>query len=75
MSGTKPSLRYWRRCNRSGLSLNVGVIIYNHSYTPFIITRGDRIAQLICERISYTAVEEVQTLDYTESGAEWFGTT
>jgi len=44
---------------------SVGVIIYNHSDTAFNITRGDRIAQLICERISYTAVEEVQTLDYT----------
>jgi dUTP pyrophosphatase len=44
---------------------NVGVIIYYHSDTPFIITRWDRIAQLICERISYPAVEEVQTLDYT----------
>ena len=42
---------------------NVGVIIYNHSDTPFIITRGDRIAQLICERISYPTLEEVQTLD------------
>ena len=29
---------------------NVGVIIYNHSDAPFIITSGDRIAQLICEK-------------------------
>ena len=28
----------------------VGVIIYNHSDAPFIITRGDHIAQLICEK-------------------------
>jgi len=54
---------------------NVGVIIYNHSDTPLIIICGDRIAQLICERISYPAVEEVQTLDYTKRGAEGFGTT
>jgi len=54
---------------------NVGVIIYNHSDTPFIITRGERIAQLICEKISYPAVEKVQTLDYTERGAEGFGKT
>jgi dUTP pyrophosphatase len=53
----------------------VGVIIYNHSDTPLIIIRGDRIAQLICERISYPAVEEVQTLDYTKRGVEGFGTT
>jgi len=29
---------------------NVGVLIYNHSDTQFIITQGDRIAQLICEK-------------------------
>lgn len=29
---------------------NVGVIIYNHSNTPFTVSRGDRIAQLICEK-------------------------
>ena len=55
--------------------VNIGVIIYNHSDTPFIITRGDRIAQIICEKIYYPAVEEVKTLDTTERGAEGFGST
>jgi len=52
---------------------NVGVIIYNHSNTPFVITRGDRIAQLICEKILYPAVAEVQTIDSTVRGADGFG--
>jgi len=30
--------------------INIGVIVYNHSDTPFVISRGDRIAQLICEK-------------------------
>ena len=54
---------------------NIGVILYNHSDKPFIVTRGDRIAQLICEKISYPAVEEVKTLDNIERGAEGFGST
>ena len=29
---------------------NVGVVVYNHPDAPFIITYGDRIAQLICEK-------------------------
>ena len=44
---------------------NIGIIIYNHSDTLFIITRGDRIAQLKCEKISYPAIEELQTSDFT----------
>jgi len=48
---------------------NFCIFIYNHSDMPFIITRGDRIAQLICERISYPVVEEAQTVDNTERGA------
>ena len=31
----------------------VGVIWYNHSNEPFVVARGDRIAQLICERVDY----------------------
>ena len=54
---------------------NIGIIIYNHSDTLFIITRGDRIAQLKCEKISYPAIEELQTLDFTERGADGFGAT
>ena len=54
---------------------NVGVLIYNHSDTPFIITQGDGIAQPICEKISYPTIEEVQSLDITELGADGFGST
>ena len=37
---------------------NVGVVLYNHSDLPFTVSRGDRIAQLICEQIYYPAFEE-----------------
>ena len=54
---------------------NVGVILYNHSGTPFQIHRGDRVAQLICERIIYPEIREVRDLGSTERGTEGFGST
>ena len=54
---------------------NVGVILYNHSDTPFVVSCGDRIAQLICERIYYPILEEVKILDITERGERGFGST
>jgi dUTPase len=38
---------------------NVGVVLFNHSDQPFNISRGDRIAQLICQRIYYPELQEV----------------
>jgi len=49
--------------------------MYYHSNTPFIVTRGDRIAQHICEKISYPTLEEIKTLDNTECGVDGFGST
>ena len=36
----------------------MAVILFNHSDKPFVINRGDRVAQLICERIYYPVLEE-----------------
>jgi dUTP pyrophosphatase len=44
----------------------LGVIMFNHSDTTFVVSRGDRIAQLICEKIHYPILEEVKILDTTE---------
>lgn len=53
----------------------VNVILFNFGRTDFAIKRGDRIAQLICEKIQQTDVQEVQDLDDTERGANGFGST
>ncbi|KAG1679070.1 Deoxyuridine 5'-triphosphate nucleotidohydrolase, mitochondrial [Nymphon striatum] len=37
------------------------------------LNKGDRIAQLICERIFYPEIEEVEKLDSTERGEGGFG--
>ncbi|NXJ73445.1 DUT protein, partial [Trogon melanurus] len=54
---------------------NVGVVLFNFSKENFEVKKGDRIAQLICERICYPELEEVQALDDTERGEGGFGST
>uniref|UniRef100_A0A2I3SWF7 Deoxyuridine 5'-triphosphate nucleotidohydrolase n=1 Tax=Pan troglodytes TaxID=9598 RepID=A0A2I3SWF7_PANTR len=54
---------------------NVGVVLFNFGKEKFEVKKGDRIAQLICERIFYPEIEEVQDLDDTERGSGGFGST
>jgi len=54
---------------------NVCVILFNHSSTPFQIRRGDRVAQVICEKIVYPEICEVQALGDTECDTGGFGST
>lgn len=53
----------------------VAVVLFNHSDTDFNIKEGDRIAQLILEKIVTPEVVEVDSLDSTERGADGFGST
>lgn len=54
---------------------NIGVVMFNHADTEFQVKKGDRIAQLICERIYYPTLEEVKELTDTARGAGGFGST
>ena len=54
---------------------NVGVILFNFSDEPFEVAPGDRVAQLILEKIDMAAVEEVEELPDTARGAGGFGST
>merc|ERR1719492_556759 len=42
---------------------NVGVVMFNHADVAFSIKKGDRIAQLICEKIEYPELEECSELN------------
>uniref|UniRef100_A0A060T194 Deoxyuridine 5'-triphosphate nucleotidohydrolase n=1 Tax=Blastobotrys adeninivorans TaxID=409370 RepID=A0A060T194_BLAAD len=53
----------------------VRVLLFNHSDDDFEIKAGDRIAQLVLERIVNPPVEVAETLDDTERGAGGFGST
>ncbi|XP_054473953.1 deoxyuridine 5'-triphosphate nucleotidohydrolase, mitochondrial isoform X1 [Anoplopoma fimbria] len=54
---------------------NVGVVLFNFSKDSFDVKKGDRVAQLVCERICYPDLVEQKTLDETERGAGGFGST
>ncbi|XP_043121061.1 deoxyuridine 5'-triphosphate nucleotidohydrolase, mitochondrial isoform X2 [Puntigrus tetrazona] len=54
---------------------NLGVVLFNFNKEPFEVKKGDRVAQLICERICYPELQEMKTLDETERGAGGFGST
>ena len=50
-------------------------MLFNHSEEDFKVSPGDRIAQLIIEKISATEIVEVSELDDTARGAGGFGST
>lgn len=54
---------------------NVGVIMFNFGEEEFAVKKGDRIAQLILERIFTPEIEEFPTLEETERGANGYGST
>ena len=54
---------------------NVGVVMFNHAQAEFQVKKGDRIAQLVCEKIEYPELEECESLDDTDRGAGGFGST
>jgi dUTP pyrophosphatase len=54
---------------------NIGILLFNHSLTDYVIKKGDRVAQLILERIAIYAVEEVLELSQTERDSAGFGST
>ncbi|XP_016506765.1 deoxyuridine 5'-triphosphate nucleotidohydrolase [Nicotiana tabacum] len=53
----------------------VGVVLFNHSDADFEVKAGDRIAQLIIQKIVTPDVEEVDDLDSTVRGSGGFGST
>lgn len=53
----------------------VGVVLFNFGDEDVSINPGDRIAQLIVERIATPRVVEVTSLDETDRGAAGFGST
>ena len=53
----------------------VGVVLFNHGDQDFEVKMGDKIVQLILEKIDTPPVEEVQGLDSTVRGSGGFGST
>ena len=51
------------------------VILINHGSEPFLVRRGDRIAQLVIVPVAQVAVVSVDALTDTERGQGGFGST
>lgn len=53
----------------------IKVILFNHGDNEFVINTGDRIAQIIFEKIFTNDLIEVEELKETERGSNGFGST
>lgn len=53
----------------------VKVILINHGSEPFVIRRGERIAQMVVAAVAQARIEVVSELDATARGAGGFGST
>ena len=54
---------------------NIGVILENRTDKPFVVSIGDRVAQMEAERCWETEIIEVDNLSETDRGAGGFGST
>ncbi len=53
----------------------VKVILINHGQEPFVIKRGERIAQMVIAPVTRATLVQVEKLDETQRGAGGFGST
>jgi dUTP diphosphatase len=53
----------------------IGVLLINHGSEPFVIRRGERIAQLVIARIAQAQLLPVNSLPPTSRGAGGWGST
>jgi dUTP pyrophosphatase len=53
----------------------VGIILINHGQTPFIVRRGDRVAQMVVHRVCRVSWNVSGALDSTQRGDGGFGHT
>ena len=59
----------------SGYRGEVGVLLINHGREPFVVARGERIAQLVVARYQPVRLVEAEALAETARGAGGFGST
>ncbi|MFA6888246.1 MAG: dUTP diphosphatase [Candidatus Woesearchaeota archaeon] len=53
----------------------LGIIMINHGKDPFPVKKGERVAQMIFNKIEFAYLEEVEELSSTERGLGGFGST
>ena len=53
----------------------IGIILVNWGTAPFVVKRGQRIAQMVISKVYRAYLKEVQALDDTKRGSGGFGHT
>ena len=53
----------------------VGLILFSIGINPYIMNEGDRIGQLLIERIAHVKIIEYEELEETQRGCGGFGST
>ena len=53
----------------------IAVLLMNHGKEPFKVSRGERIAQAVFNKVEQAEFEEVDELDKTERGENGYGST
>jgi len=59
----------------SGYRGEIRVLLFNHSDADFKVTKGDRIAQILIQKVETPQFVQVEALEQTERGAGGFGST
>lgn len=59
----------------SGYRGDVGVILYNSQYNDYCVEAGDRIAQIVFQKVENLELVEVNYLDDSDRGSGGFGST
>ena len=53
----------------------IGVLLINHGQAPFVVRRGERIAQLVIAKVEQALWQPVETLPDSARGSGGFGST
>ncbi len=59
----------------AGYRGEVGIITFNAGREPFVVNRGDRIAQMVIQRLPEVELVQVEELSETQRGVGGFGST
>lgn len=59
----------------SGYRGEVCVVLQNHGSTPYEVKSGDRVAQILFQKIEYFKLQEVESLENADRGDSGFGST
>ena len=53
----------------------VGIILFNFGQEPFVVHRGDRVAQLVITKVEKASIRQVEHLDTSTRESGGFGST